>query len=368
MLTDSDDYSEDEPVVSDLEISNDDDEELELFFGTRLRPKNENFIQKVVRQYNDVEFVEDFRVSYHVAVLIANRYRNSTVYSYHVGPYGKVEAYEQVLIFLWFVGNETTSFRAVSNLFDISKSALAKILKKLIFFVSDMSGEVITWPTEEEMQESERYFRLQGFPGAIGAIDGSHIKVDKPESDPESFITRKCEYAVQLQAVCNHKKKIIDLYVGYPGSVHDARVFSTSPLAETLQEKCGARFILADSAYPCLPNMITPYRDTGNLEPSHVRFNKIHSKNRCVVEHCFGLLKQKFRQLYHLKLRKMESIVHFIRACAVLHNLALEDDFPEEQVSPSPVQQSPSTPVHDGLNDSANGQAVRDNIRRAIIR
>lgn len=48
-----------------------------------------------------------------------------------------------------------------------------------------------------------------------------------------------------------------------------------------------------------------------------------------MIEHCFGILKQKFRQLYHLKLRSEHDIANFIRACCVLHNLALEDDLPE---------------------------------------
>lgn len=44
------------------------------------------------------------------------------------------------------------------------------------------------------------------------------------------------------------------------------------------------------------------------------------------MEHCFGQLKQKFRQLYHLKLKNVGDIVHFIRACAVLHNLSLDEE------------------------------------------
>lgn len=37
-------------------------------------------------------------------------------------------------------------------------------------------------------------------------------------------------------------------------------------------------------------------------------------------------MKQRFRQLYHLKLRNIRTAVHFIRACAVLHNIAISDN------------------------------------------
>lgn len=131
-----------------------------------------------------------------------------------------------------------------------------------------------------------------------------------------------------MQAVCDSKYVIRDIFVGYPGSVHDARVFRNSPLSDTLQHKCGDYYILADSAYPCLRNLLTPYQDNGNLTAIEQNYNATLSKVRIVIEHTFGILKQKFRQLYHLKLRNIETICHFIRATCVLHNISLNgNDF-----------------------------------------
>lgn len=67
----------------------------------------------------------------------------------------------------------------------------------------------------------------------------------------------------QLQVVCDHNMQIRDVYVGYPGSVHDSRVFRISPLSQTLQEKCQDLYILGDSGYPLLPNLLTPFKDWG---------------------------------------------------------------------------------------------------------
>lgn len=131
-----------------------------------------------------------------------------------------------------------------------------------------------------------------------------------------------------MQVVCDHQKKIRDIFTGFPGSVHDSRVFRASPLSEVLAERCGDFFLLGDSGYPCLRHLLTPFKDRGELTRRQSNFNYLLAKNRYVIEHCFGLLKQKFRQLYHLKFRNVHHIVNFIRACAVLHNLAIEDDFP----------------------------------------
>lgn len=173
-----------------------------------------------------------------------------------------------------------------------------------------------------------------------------------------------------MQAVCNHNLKILDVFIGYPGSVHDSRVLKNSPLGQNLAEKCGQYFILGDSGYPLKRNLLTPYKDRGNLTRLQKKYNILLSKNRYVIEHCFGVLKQKFRQLYHIKLRDMETIVHMIRAACVLHNIALKDEFLLEE----PVIQN----IHyDEINDddddddgddngTADAQRTRDEIMNSL--
>lgn len=133
------------------------------------------------------------------------------------------------------------------------------------------------------------------------------------------------------------------MFIGYPGSVHDSRIFKTSPLYTSLATKCVDKFIIADSAYPCLRNLLTPYRDNGHLTATQTYFNYKLSNSRIAIEHTFGILKQKFRQLYHLKLRNMHTICHFIRACCVLHNMTISDGIDTETSS--------NEITEDGIND-----------------
>lgn len=143
-----------------------------------------------------------------------------------------------------------------------------------------------------------------------------------------------------MQAVCNENRKIIDVFIGYPGSVHDSRVFRISPLKNDLRHKCGRYFLLGDSGYPLQEHLLTPFKDMGNLTPRQQNYNVKLAKNRYIIEHTFGILKQKFRQMYHIKLRKIRFIAHFIRAACVLHNLAIDDDFPLD------IEQLPPNPLH----------------------
>nr|CAI5848817.1 unnamed protein product [Callosobruchus analis] len=176
----------------------------------------------------------------------------------------------------------------------------------------------------------------------------------------------------QMQVVCDHTCKILDVFVGYPGSVHDSRVYRNSPLKQNLQQKCGRYFLLGDSGYPLENNLLTPYKDRGNLTRRQRNYNIKLSKNRCVIEHCFGILKQKFRQLYHIKLRNVRTIVHFLRAACVLHNIALEDNFvmPDEAVPNQPQQ---NVEANDDENDDDDeevedegAQALRNRIANSL--
>lgn len=98
-------------------------------------------------------------------------------------------------------------------------------------------------------------------------------------------------------------------------------------LKNNLEEKCWQYFLLGDSGYPLQANVLTPYKDRGNLSRRQENYNLKLARNRYVIEHCFGILKQKFRQLYHLKLRNIRFIVHFIREACVLHNIARKVEF-----------------------------------------
>ncbi|KAF5276459.1 hypothetical protein FQA39_LY06528 [Lamprigera yunnana] len=51
--------------------------------------------------------------------------------------------------------------------------------------------EMIKWSSDAEKCISAEHFQGKGFPNVIGAIDGNHIKIDKPENDPDSYINRK---------------------------------------------------------------------------------------------------------------------------------------------------------------------------------
>ncbi|XP_050314811.1 putative nuclease HARBI1 [Anthonomus grandis grandis] len=289
--------------LSDSDSS--EDEFLELLPNERV--KNEQYLENTVLQYSEETFFEHFRLSREKVNYLGELFGNSQFFHHQAGQFGYIPASDQILIYLWYAGHQTASFRDVGDRFNITISSVNRIIRRLTLFLSNMSPEIksaeikcqqnIKWPNDDEKRISEEHFRRNGFPNNIGAIDGSHVKIDKPVNDPDSYINRKGYYSIQVQAVCNHQRKIIDCFIGYPGSVHDSRVYRNSPLKNTLEQKYLRYFILGDSGHPLKPNLLTPYKDRGNLTRRQQNYNIKLARNRYVIEHTFGILKQKFRQL-----------------------------------------------------------------------
>lgn len=85
------------------------------------------------------------------------------------------------------------------------------------------------------------------------------------------------------------------------------------------QQTSGA-LLLGDEGYPLTPYLMTIYRDA-NTETKKA-FNKIHKKERVIIERVFGQLKQRFPILLNRIRVATKRIPDFVAACCVLHNIA----------------------------------------------
>lgn len=182
--------------MSDHLSSSDDDME-ELLELIEI-PKNNAYFEEVVQQFSDEQYVKHFRLTRQLTEELANRYANSEYYKWQEGDSEKVTPLKYVTVFLWFAANEAASFRDVSDRFNISKSTLFKIVRRVTYFLSNISHEIIKWPTNIEKIEIETHFRNHNFPGVIGVIDGTHICIDKPAEDPDSYLNRKHFFSIQV--------------------------------------------------------------------------------------------------------------------------------------------------------------------------
>ncbi|KAB0804891.1 hypothetical protein PPYR_01861 [Photinus pyralis] len=162
------------------------------------------------------------------------------------------------------------------------------------------------------------------------------MKIISPGGEQaEMYRNRKGFFSYNVQAICDARLKIRDVVARWPGSVHDATIFSQSAIKNRLQNNPGA---LADSVLVA---------DTENL------FNESLIRTRNAVERCYGVWKRRF-PILALGIRlNLVKVQYVIVATAVLHNMAVDENLLEPSllneeenqaivaVNDIPVQQHP---------------------------
>lgn len=238
-----------------------------------------------------------------------------------------VELEIKSLIFLWYMANNN-SFRELSDKFNVAQSTAHSIVVQILNCMSNFANEFIRWPTTCEKQASAAIFwRLTGKEHVIGAIDGCHIRIQRPKVHGLDYMNRKGYFSLLLQGVCDDQGRFIDIFVGPPGRVHDVRMLRSSPLFHEWQEKMGNWKLLGDSAYICndFPFIITPKRDNGRLTEEDHRTNAQISRGRVIIENAFGRMKCRFRRIRDIQNVNLDIMVKLVVAACTLHNLCMGD-------------------------------------------
>lgn len=268
---------------------------------------------------------------------------------------------------LWIL-SKPESFLAAGDRFDLPKSTAHYVFKEVITIIANLLPNYITWP-DRRYHNVEEIFRRRsrGFPGVIGAIDGCHIPIKAPVGNSIDFYNRNKIHSIILQGVCDHKARFIDVFIGMPGRMHDARVFRQSELFARLNNAENPLLpfnmhLIGDSAYPLMPNLMTPFRDNGHLTRAQSNYNIKLSMIRAIIERAFGLLKNKFRRLKYLDISDPALGNTIIAAACVLHNFLIDrDEINFEYEAPIEAMAIPNDDI-DILNDNIPAVTKRNEI------
>ena len=291
----------------------------------------EHFINSVLTPQ---DWLENFRMSRLTFSYICDKLRSS-IERQDTVMRKAIPTDQRVALTLWFLATGA-DFRTIGHLFGVSKSTVCLAIKDVCSAISNvLLPQYIQFPVGSALKDVVDGFESElGFPQCAGAVDGSHIPIISPQVCPADYYNRKGWHSIVLQGTVDHQGHFTDVYVGWPGRVHDARVFANSSLYQRGQNcnllpdwkkpiagKDIPLVILGDPAYPLLPWLMKAYPNNGHLTHEQKRFNYRLSKARVVVEHCYGRLKGRWRCVLKRLDVDVNDVPELVAACCVLHNI-----------------------------------------------
>ena len=273
---------------------------------------------------------------------------------------------QRVALTLHYFAHEGSISQSARSLGMGKASAVRFINEVQRVLVGRLSKQYIKMPSTASEWEviKEGFQRKRGFPGVVGAVDGTLLERERPY-DHEGWYCRKGYPAYNVQLVVDHRHRVMS-FCSKPGSLNDQSVWNYSKFGNTITDIIPAgTVILGDAGYKLLPHLMTPYDAWKPMSSKERNYNLIHSSTRMTVEIAIGRIKGRFRRLKVPLAQKttaaMNRVVHSI---LVLHNLTIEfnDSFSVDLVS----EDSGGLPDRSSNEISDNQSERAKNVRSAI--
>lgn len=310
-----------------------------------------------LEMYDNIDFQRKYRFSkegfHFILDLLYNNLKFQTQRSHAITP--------EIQLAVAFRYYATGTFQSmVGDHANISSSSVCRIIKRVSHYIALLRQHFIVMPQGNELMETkEKFFRIAGFPGVIGAIDGTHVPIQSPGGpDAELFRNRKGFFSINVQAVCDADLRFLNVVARWRGSTHDANIFAASYLRARLETgQYPNSYLLGDNGYACKPYLLTPVLHPST--PGQHSYNHSHKQTRKTIERSFGVLKRRFPAVGLGCRTKVTTICAIIMACCVLHNIALEL---KEELPPEEDIQIPNIDVDINVNVDDDNNVVRNRI------
>ena len=183
---------------------------------------------------------------------------------------------------------------------------------------------------------------------------------------------------MNLQAICDHKLRFIDIDLSHPASTSDYLAFCTSSILPELEKddflKPGL-CLYGDNAYVNTQFMVSPFK--GISSGSKDACNFFQSQIRINIECAFGVLVSRWGILrkaipMNITITKISSLV---RCLCILHNFCINDSLDKDGIEivtedtanivpPTDTVDSSNIMISGGINrvDNIGGEYNNDNI------
>ena len=219
--------------------------------------------------YDDLELVQRFRFSRssisRITGLIVT-HLNSTERSHAADPH------LQVCVSLQFFASGTFQLICGDGV-HVSQSSCSRCIQNIALGLQEIYHQFVSMlsPTDET-EVKTKFYELAHFPGVLGLVDWTHIRIQKPSENEADYVNRHFYRSINVQAICQPDGRFSDVLAPFPGSVHDSRMWKLSQVGIHIENSFSpGEHILGDSGYMLRPYLLTPYHLPNPTITMHTR-------------------------------------------------------------------------------------------------
>lgn len=117
----------------------------------------------------------------------------------------------------------------------MSQTSVHRCIHEVAEILNEIAHEYVTFPDEQEQATIKaEFYNVASFPGIVGLIDGTHIKITAPKYDLEyAYYCRKGGHSINVLLVCDSRYLIRYANARFPGTSHDAYIWRRSAIEES---------------------------------------------------------------------------------------------------------------------------------------
>ncbi|WAR29070.1 HARB1-like protein [Mya arenaria] len=95
----------------------------------------------------------------------------------------------------------------------VSRSAVGKAIHAVSVILAGLLNRYVKFPTGLEIESVKRkFYSVAGFPNVVGAVDGTHVKIQAPPDNEADYVNRKGYHSLNVQ------DKLMDCCLGTVGT------------------------------------------------------------------------------------------------------------------------------------------------------
>ncbi|XP_061516009.1 putative nuclease HARBI1 [Anopheles gambiae] len=244
---------------------------------------------------------------------------------------------ERVLIALRYMATGET-FTGLQYMFRVSRPCIAQIVMEVCKCIREALRDYVKTPCSrhEWLDISEQFERRWNFPHAIGAIDGKHVRIRKPNHGGSEYFNYKGFNSIVLMDVVDANYNFLCADAGGKGGISDGGIFKNTRLYQKFENKQlnipepkplrvpyaidVPYFILGDQAFAFTDYCIRPFPGTHASGSIERVFNYRHSRGRTVAENALGHISNRF-WIYQTPIQlQPEKATEVVLTTIYLHN------------------------------------------------